>query len=66
VTLAERVPFRYLLAAMGMFALFLMYPPHTFFIAFLLYALSGPGLALYRRTAQGRALGGGRDNPPSL
>ena len=66
VKLAERVPFRSLLFALGMFALFLMYPPHTFFIAFLCYALSGPGLALYRRTARGRTLVGGRDNPPSL
>jgi CDP-diacylglycerol---serine O-phosphatidyltransferase len=66
VTLAERVPFRYLLFAMGLFALFLMYPPHTFFIAFLLYALSGPAMALYRRTAQGRSLTSGRDTPPRL
>ncbi len=66
VKLAERVPFRYLLFALGMFALFLMYPPHTFFIAFLCYALSGPGWALYRRTARGRRLFAGRDNPPSL
>ena len=66
VKLAERVPFRYLLIALGMFALFLMYPPHTFFIAFLAYALSGPAMALYRRTSRGRAMFGGRDNPPSL
>jgi len=66
VKLAERVPFRYLLFALGMFALFLMYPPHTFFIAFLCYALSGPVMALYRRTARGRSLIGGRDTPPSL
>ncbi len=66
VKLAERVPFRYLLFALGLFALFLMYPPHTFFIAFLCYALSGPLMALYRRTSHGRALFGGRDTPPSL
>ena len=65
VKLAERVPFRYLLFALGLFALFLMYPPHTFFVAFLCYALSGPLMALYRRTSHGRALAG-RDTPPSL
>lgn len=65
VKLAERVPFRYLLMSLGIFALFLMYPPYIFFIVFLCYALSGPGLWIYRRVQKGGPATLGRA-PPSV
>jgi CDP-diacylglycerol---serine O-phosphatidyltransferase len=49
VRLTERVPFRYILFVVGILALFAIYPPYTFFLAFFLYALSGPVGALLRR-----------------
>jgi len=49
VKLAERVPFRYILLAVGIFALFLVDPPHIFFLIFLAYALSGPWISIYNR-----------------
>ena len=64
--LAERVPFRYFLVAVGVFALFLVAPPQIFFLMFFGYALSGPGLWLYRRTRQGPAAAAGGREPPSL
>jgi CDP-diacylglycerol--serine O-phosphatidyltransferase len=50
VKIAERVPFRYFVIALGIFALFLVNPPWIFFLVFLFYALSGPVMAVYRRT----------------
>lgn len=47
--LAGRVPFRYILVALGVFALFLIAPPQIFFLAFFAYAMSGPSLWVYRR-----------------
>jgi CDP-diacylglycerol--serine O-phosphatidyltransferase len=49
VRLTERVPFRYILFVIGILALFAIYPPYTFFLAFFIYALSGPVGALMRR-----------------
>jgi CDP-diacylglycerol---serine O-phosphatidyltransferase len=72
-SLARRVPFRYILAALGLFALFLVAPPQIFFLFFLGYALTGPGLWLYRRFRRGAPpappAGGGTPparEPPSL
>jgi CDP-diacylglycerol--serine O-phosphatidyltransferase len=65
VKLAERVPFRYFLVALGIFALFLIAPPQIFFLVFFCYALSGPGLWLYRRTRGERVAAGSRE-PPSI
>jgi CDP-diacylglycerol---serine O-phosphatidyltransferase len=64
--LAERVPFRYFLIALGTFALFLVAPPQIFFLVFFSYALSGPGLWLYRRTRRGGAAAALGREPPSL
>ena len=47
--LTERVPFRYMLAVIGLLALFANDPPRIFFLVFFLYAAGGPALALYRR-----------------
>ena len=47
--LAERVPFRYFVFAIGTVILFLNWPHWIFFLAFLGYALSGPTMWLYRR-----------------
>jgi CDP-diacylglycerol---serine O-phosphatidyltransferase len=65
--LTERVPFRYILLMMGVFALFLLNPPRIFFLVFLCYALSGPVLLVYRRMRQppGGGTIAGRD-PPRL
>lgn len=63
--LAERVPFRYIVLAIGMVVLFLIYPAWIFFLAFLGYALSGPTMALWRRTRRPVGVAGGRE-PPSL
>ncbi|HUP91467.1 MAG TPA: CDP-diacylglycerol--serine O-phosphatidyltransferase [Solimonas sp.] len=49
VRLTERVPFRYILFVIGTLALFAIYPPYIFFLAFFSYALSGPVGALLRR-----------------
>jgi CDP-diacylglycerol--serine O-phosphatidyltransferase len=49
VRLTERVPFRYILFAVGLLALFAIYPPYIFFLAFFIYALTGPVGALLRR-----------------
>lgn len=49
VKLTERVPFRYIVFAIAVLGLFLIYPPITFFLAFFAYALSGPIGALWRR-----------------
>lgn len=49
VKIEGRVPFRYIVVMVGLLALFAMNPPHIFFLTFLIYALSGPVLALWRR-----------------
>ena len=64
--LAERVPFRYFLVALGVFALFLVAPPQIFFLVFLCYALSGPVLWLWRRARQSPTPPSGGRAPPSL
>jgi CDP-diacylglycerol--serine O-phosphatidyltransferase len=47
--LTERVPFRYMLAVIGLLALFANDPPRIFFLVFFAYAAGGPAMALYRR-----------------
>lgn len=49
LNLTGRVPFRYIVAAIGLFALFLNDPPRIFFLAFAGYALTGPSIWLYRK-----------------
>lgn len=65
--LAERVPFRYFVIAIGLVILFLIYPEWIFFLGFLGYAVSGPIMALYQRTQKAPPVGvpPGRE-PPSL
>lgn len=67
IKIAERVPFRYILIALATFALFLLNPPWIFFLVFLCYALSGPLMAVYRRTHRPAAAPAttGRE-PPSV
>lgn len=48
--LTERVPFRYMLAVIGILALFANDPPRIFFLVFFCYALSGPVMALWARS----------------
>lgn len=45
--LTERVPFRYMLAVIGILALFANDPPRIFFLVFFVYAAGGPAMALY-------------------
>ncbi|MGQ0586350.1 MAG: CDP-diacylglycerol--serine O-phosphatidyltransferase [Gammaproteobacteria bacterium] len=48
--LADRVPFRYFVVALGILVLFLVFPTHwVVFLGFLGYALSGPTMAAWRR-----------------
>ena len=47
--LTERVPFRYMLMVIALLALFANDPPRIFFLVFLVYALSGPAMAIYQR-----------------
>jgi CDP-diacylglycerol--serine O-phosphatidyltransferase len=64
--LAERVPFRYFVIAIGLVILFLIYPEWIFFLVFLGYAVSGPAMALYRRARKlPPPVPAGRE-PPSL
>lgn len=53
VKLSERVPFVYILVVVLAFALIAINPARVLFIAFLLYALSGPLMALRRRLRRG-------------
>lgn len=64
---AERVPFRYIVIAVGTVVLFLIYPEIIFFLFFLTYALSGPVMALWRRVRRlpPPAPAAGRE-PPSV
>ena len=64
--LAERVPFRYILLAMGIFGLFMLDPPRIFFLVFLGYALSGPVMAIYRRTRKPAVAMPADREPPSV
>lgn len=64
--LAERVPFRYIVLAVGMLVAFLIYPAWIFFLAFLGYALSGPVLAAWRRLRRAPSALAGTREPPSL
>lgn len=66
VRIAEHVPFRYLLLFMGIFALFLLDPPRIFFLVFLVYAASGPVMAIYRRTRKPAAETPPGREPPGL
>jgi CDP-diacylglycerol--serine O-phosphatidyltransferase len=51
--LTGRVPFRYFAIALGIAILFLVFPTHwVVFLGFLLYALSGPAMAIWRRLRQ--------------
>lgn len=47
--IAGRVPFRYILAVVAAFVLIVIDPPRVLFLGFLVYALSGPLLAIKRR-----------------
>lgn len=49
IKLTERVPFRYIVFAVAVLALFSINPPLIFFLLFFSYALSGPIGAVYRR-----------------
>lgn len=49
-----RVPFRYILFMLIAFVLIILDPPRVLFCAFLIYALSGPVMALRRRQRRGR------------
>lgn len=62
--LTERVPFRYMLAVIGLLALFANDPPRIFFLVFFLYAAGGPALALYRRLRK-IPVSAERGEPPS-
>lgn len=64
--IAEHVPFRYLLLFMGVFALFLLDPPRIFFLVFLVYAGSGPVMAIYRRTRRPVVAETATREPPAL
>ncbi len=67
IKIAERVPFRYIVIAMGIFALFMLNPPWIFFLVFLCYALSGPLMAVYRRTHKPAVAPAGTSRePPSV
>ncbi|MGH8480998.1 MAG: CDP-diacylglycerol--serine O-phosphatidyltransferase [Nevskiaceae bacterium] len=67
--LEDRVPFRYFVFALGVAALFLVFPTHwVVFLGFLGYALSGPAMALWgrlRRDPGAPPATEGRE-PPSL
>ena len=62
--LTERVPFRYMLAVIALLALFANDPPHIFFLVFFCYALSGPVMAIYRRTQKAPAGAPADREPP--
>lgn len=48
--LTRHIPFRYLVFALGVAILFLVFPTHwVMFVGFLAYALSGPAMAIWRR-----------------
>jgi CDP-diacylglycerol--serine O-phosphatidyltransferase len=67
--LADRVPFRYFVFAIGVAILFLVAPTHwVVFLGFLAYAVSGPAMALWGRLRRDPAAvptADGRE-PPSL
>jgi CDP-diacylglycerol---serine O-phosphatidyltransferase len=64
--LAERVPFRYFVFAIGTVILFLIWPHWIFFLAFLAYAVSGPTLWAYRRLKPAPAGPANPREPPAL
>jgi CDP-diacylglycerol--serine O-phosphatidyltransferase len=68
--LADRVPFRYFVIALGVLILFLVFPTHwVMFLGFLTYALSGPTMAAWRRFRRDPAAAPETDEPrepPSL